>query len=260
MWRLLSKAKGTRGGGGHPSPSLLMAGILGMLFPLIGTGCTIESAPEPGVESQTSNTSMASQQQSIRVMPLGDSITDGYNVPGGYRINLWAALEERGDRIEFVGNQENGPPELPDRNHQGHSGWRIDELHRRVGDWLETAEPDVILLLIGTNDIVQGHSLDTAPARLNALIDELFRHRPQAQIFVGSIPPIDEVNLNARVEAYNQAIAQNIQARQSQGDRLTFVDLYSGLTPEDLADGIHPNRQGHDKIAQMWYEAWTQHH
>ncbi len=236
-----------------------MAGVLGLLFPLIGASCTIESAPEPGGESQTTDMSMVSQQQAIRVMPLGDSITDGYNVPGGYRIDLWQSLEERGDRIEFVGSQENGPPELPDRNHQGHSGWRIDELHRRVGDWLDAAEPDVILLLIGTNDIVQGHSLDTAPTRLDRLIDEVLRHRPQAQIFVGSIPPIDAPDLNARVEAYNQAIAQQIQARQSQGDRLIFVDLYSGLTPNDLADGIHPNRQGHRKIAEMWYQAWTQH-
>jgi lysophospholipase L1-like esterase len=63
--------------------------------------------------------------------------------------------------------------------------------------------------------------------------------------------------LNARVQAYNQAIAQRIQARQVQGDRLVFVDLYAGLTSEDLADGIHPNRQGHRKIAQTWYESLT---
>jgi len=197
------------------------------------------------------------EKQVVKIMPLGDSITEGYNVPGGYRIDLWRALQERGDRLEFVGSQENGPPELGDRHHEGYPGWRIDELHQEVEDWLRAAQPDIILLLIGTNDIVQGYAVERAPARLNALIDELFRHCPQAQVFVGSIPPIDEPQLNARVEAYNQAIAQQIQARQRQGDRLTFVDLYSGLTPEDLADGIHPNRQGHRKIAQMWYDVLT---
>ncbi len=25
----------------------------------------------------------------VRMMPLGDSITDGFNVPGGYRVDLW---------------------------------------------------------------------------------------------------------------------------------------------------------------------------
>lgn len=190
-------------------------------------------------------------------MPLGDSITDGYNVPGGYRIDLWQALRERGDRMEFVGSQENGPPELGDRHHEGYPGWRIDELHRHVGDWLQAAQPDIILLLIGTNDIVQGYSLDRAPARLEALIDNLFQHQPEVQVFVGSIPPIDEPQLNAQVQTYNQAIAQQIQARQAKGDRLIFVDLYAGLTSEDLADGIHPNRQGHRKIAQIWYESLT---
>jgi lysophospholipase L1-like esterase len=197
------------------------------------------------------------QQQAIKIMPLGDSITDGYNVPGGYRTDLWQALHERGDRIKFVGSQENGPPELPHRHHEGYPGWRIDELHRHVGDWLQAAQPDIILLLIGTNDIVQGYDLERAPARLDALIDDLFRHCPEVQVFVGSIPPIDEPHLNARVQAYNQAIAQRIQARQVQGDRLIFVDLYAGLTSEDLADGIHPNRQGHRKIAQTWYESLT---
>ncbi|MFG1827816.1 hypothetical protein ACGFIJ_35540, partial [Microbispora bryophytorum] len=28
----------------------------------------------------------------VRVMPLGDSITEGTQVPGGYRIGLWQRL------------------------------------------------------------------------------------------------------------------------------------------------------------------------
>lgn len=238
----------------RPSQSLAIALICGLPFLLASGGCTIETGPEITGKSQPIESDV-SQQHPLKIMPLGDSITEGYNVPGGYRIDLWQALRERGDRLEFVGSQENGPPELGDRHHEGYPGWRIDELHQQVEDWLRAAQPDIILLLIGTNDIVQGYAVERAPARLDALIDELFRHRPQAQVFVGSIPPIDEPQLNARVEAYNQAIAQQIQVRQRQGDRLTFVDLYSGLTPEDLADGIHPNRQGHRKIAQMWYDA-----
>lgn len=240
-------------------PSLAIALICGLPFLLASGGCTMDTGPSTRGERRPSESSTVKQQQAIKIMPLGDSITDGYNVPGGYRIDLWQALHEQGDRLDFVGSQENGPPELPDRHHQGHSGWRIDELHRHVEDWLQAAQPDIILLLIGTNDIVQGYNLERAPARLDALIDDLFRHCPEAQVFVGSIPPIDAPALNAQVQSYNQAIAQQIQARQVQGDRLVFVDLYAGLTTQDLADGIHPNRQGHRKIAQMWYDSLTMH-
>ena len=31
----------------------------------------------------------------VRVMPLGDSITEGTQVPGGYRIGLWQRLADR---------------------------------------------------------------------------------------------------------------------------------------------------------------------
>ena len=38
-----------------------------------------------------------------KVMPLGDSITDGYNVPGGYRIKLWADIDGRRQACELRG-------------------------------------------------------------------------------------------------------------------------------------------------------------
>lgn len=210
-----------------------------------------------GVSGCTMGTPNASETavnrgRELKIMPLGDSITDGYNVPGGYRINLWTHLHERGYRVNFVGTQSNGPAELPDRQHQGHSGWRIDEVERQVVGWLQQTQPEIVLLIIGTNDVVQGYALEEAPQRLNALLDDIFQVRPQASIFLGSIPPIDEATLDARVRAYNQAMADLVEIRQSRGDRLYFVDLYAGLTTEDLADGIHPNRQGHDKIARMW--------
>ncbi|HEX5200872.1 MAG TPA: GDSL family lipase, partial [Actinoplanes sp.] len=41
----------------------------------------------------------------VRVMPLGDSITDGTQVPGGYRIGLWQRLAAGGYRVDFVGSQ-----------------------------------------------------------------------------------------------------------------------------------------------------------
>lgn len=43
-----------------------------------------------------------------RVMPLGDSITEGTQVPGGYRIGLWQRLAGGGYRVDLVGSQFNG--------------------------------------------------------------------------------------------------------------------------------------------------------
>src|SRR3982751_4842369 len=63
----------------------------------------------------------------VRVMPLGDSITEGTQVPGGYRIGLWQRVSSNGYRVDFVGSQFNGPSNLGDHDHEGHPGWRIDQ-------------------------------------------------------------------------------------------------------------------------------------
>lgn len=68
-------------------------------------------------------------------MPLGDSITDGFGEPGGYRIGLWQRLSGR-HAVDFVGSASNGPGALGDHDHEGHSGWRIDQLDAGVVSWI----------------------------------------------------------------------------------------------------------------------------
>ena len=188
-------------------------------------------------------------------MPLGNSITDGYNVPGGYRINLSKQLTNEGVNFEFVGSMKNGPESLSSKNHEGHSGWRIEQINQLVKRWLKKGQPEIILLMIGTNDLAQNYLVETAPERLNKLISDIFNKLPEVQILVASIPPIDEPIINKKVQDYNSAIKVIVLNRKKQGDRLEFVDIYSGLIMEDLADGVHPNIQGHNKIAQIWETA-----
>src|SRR3954466_1562659 len=81
-----------------------------------------------------------------RVMPLGDSITEGTQVPGGYRIGLWQRATGASYRVDFVGSQFNGPSNLGDHDHEGHPGWRIDQIDANITGWLQTYNPHTILL------------------------------------------------------------------------------------------------------------------
>jgi len=190
-----------------------------------------------------------------KIMPLGDSITDGYNILGGYRTELWRLLVDGGYEINFVGSLASGPPNLPDKDHEGHSGWQIAQIHKRLEGWLRRAQPEVLLLLIGSNDIGRDDEVETAPDRLDALIADIFKQQPNVTLFVGSIPPIDAPPVNQRVINYNSAIATLIANRSNAGESIFFVDIYSALTVRDLEDGLHPNLDGHQKIARTWYEA-----
>jgi hypothetical protein len=103
----------------------------------------------------------------IKIMPLGDSITAGDRY-GGYRRLLYDLLTRDGIRFEFVGSLKGG--DIPNAHHEGHSGWRIDQIESGIaGGWLDTYRPDLVLLHIGTNDIWQ-HKGANASARLSLLI------------------------------------------------------------------------------------------
>ncbi|MEU7875276.1 cellulose binding domain-containing protein [Dactylosporangium sp. NPDC049140] len=188
----------------------------------------------------------------VRVMPLGDSLTEGLSVAGGYRIDLWSKLVAGGYKVDFVGSMSNGPSTLGDHDHEGHSGWTIAQIDANVGTWLPAYTPHTILLHIGTNDIY-GSDPAGAPARLATLLDHITALAPAAEVFVAQIIPVS--CCDATVRTYNAAIPGIVQTRVNAGKHLHLVNMYSALTTADLLDGIHPGTVGYGKMATVWYNA-----
>jgi lysophospholipase L1-like esterase len=188
----------------------------------------------------------------VRILPLGDSITDGYNVPGGYRIHLWRALAAAGHPADFVGSGFNGPADLPDHDHEGHSGWRIDQVSAQTAGWVAGTGPRTVLVHLGTNDVTQNYDLPNAPARLSGLIDRIRTAAPAADIFVASIVPLADPTFESRARTFNATVPGIVAGK---GGRVHFVDMHAALGAGDLADGVHPNRAGYDKMAARWASA-----
>ncbi|MEK8110308.1 SGNH/GDSL hydrolase family protein [Micromonospora sp. M12] len=172
--------------------------------------------------------------------------------PGGYRIGLWQRLANAGRLTDFVGSAYNGPSNLGDHDHEGHSGWRIDDIDRSITGWLRTANPRTILLHIGTNDIGQNYDVANAPARLSMLIDHIRAIEPNVELFVAQIIPTANAGNEAKTQTFNAALPGIVAQK---GPRTHLVDMHSALTTADLADGLHPNAGGYDKMAARWWSA-----
>ena len=191
----------------------------------------------------------------VRVMPLGDSITEGTQVPGGYRIGLWQRLAAAGYRNDFVGSQFNGPGSLGDHDHEGHPGWRIDQIDGSITGWLNTSRPRTVLLHIGTNDILQNYNVSSAPARLSTLIDHITAAAPDADVLVATIIPLANAGQESAARTFNAAVPGIVQSKVNAGRRVHLVDMHAALNTGDLIDGVHPTAGGYDKMAATWYSA-----
>ncbi|MFD5319616.1 SGNH/GDSL hydrolase family protein [Streptomyces sp. NPDC127098] len=219
----------------------LLAGALALAAAPTAIGATTaHAAAQPGAAA------------GVRVMPLGDSITDGFNVPGGYRIGLWDRLVAAGTTVDFVGSMSNGPSSLGDRDHEGHSGWTIAGIDGNVSRWLSTYAPQTILLHIGTNDIY-GPDPGGAPNRLATLVNRITTQLPQSWLFLATITPLPAWDQTVR--AFNATIPGLVQSQVNAGRRVRLVDMYAALTNADIADGVHPNATGYNKMAAAWYTA-----
>lgn len=211
-----------------------------------------------------------------RIMPLGDSITDGVgSTGGGYRVELFRQAVLGGHEITFVGRQANGPAngniegQTFPRNHEGYSGATIatggNQLANRVDAAIAANPPDIVLLHIGTNNVYQGLPADL-PAQLGDLLDQITGDAPDALVVVAQITPMAESGAqfsfpNNAADEYNATIPAIVQERVDAGQHLLLVDMNEAFRAANanfvalLAEGLHPNDAGYRVMAGTWYDA-----
>jgi len=217
-----------------------------------------------------------------KIMPLGDSITEGIflsNDQVGYRRILDSLLNSIQFNFDFVGSKSTGLVFDFDRDHEGHSGWHakhknlsrrsmVDSLYK----WLESAQPDLILLHIGTNDIgeldIFNETVSDVVSDVNELLDivDNYENNYNKNVFVflsQIIKRIDDpstplLNEEDSTIVFNDSLAILISNRKLSGDNIELVNFEDKLSYySDLPDGVHPNDAGYRKMGYTWFEAIT---
>jgi lysophospholipase L1-like esterase len=211
------------------------------------------------------------------VLPLGDSITEGFaSSGGGYRVELFRQALDQGKSITFVGAASpNGPSEVDGtpfpRSHEGHGGFTIDTDSGHSGisgaiteDALDDFEPHIVLLMIGTNDINGNVDVANAPQRLGNLIDDITERAPDTLVVVASIVPVINTSTDAKITQYNAGVEQVALDRAAEGAHVVFVDNYAAIHEVAnwqtalMADNLHPNDAGYAALGQSFFAAIQQ--
>ena len=208
----------------------------------------------------------------FRWLPGGDSITwacgngflphepnDGCEADAaGYRIPTAQALEQANVTITTVGSRTAGPASAPLAwlAHEGHPGWRIDQLTAIVPAWVALA-PDVVTLLAGANDCLQGDGATLAISRMAALLNATATLLPRARVLVASILDVPGAAAKACQVALNAALPQLVQQAGGSALYVPLAENTLGVCGEDkttwsIGDGVHPNAAGHARVASVF--------
>lgn len=205
----------------------------------------------------------------LRILPLGDSITWGWqpehkeNGTNGYRAQLlhnliYAQFHWRHrpwHTVDFVGTQHSGL--MHDNDNEGHSGFRINQIHDVMDKGL-AMRPNVVLLHAGTNDLhrpeIDGETWAEAPQRLGRLLDKVLAGCPDALVMVAKIIQADNAQTVKNLQAFNDALPALVQERSSRGHKVMVVDQ-SVIGVAELIDNLHPSYAGYAHMGDIWYDA-----
>ena len=195
----------------------------------------------------------------IKIMPLGDSITQANSTSPSYRFNLYKRLIQAGYKIDFVGSTStNHKGENPkaaefDNDHEGHWGWRIDEILVRMHAWAAAAAPDVALIHLGTNDIFQNEEINGTFNELAQVINILRKHNPEITLLVAKLIPSNRKT--ETLQLFNTQLPDFLDSMQKTGSIIKIVDQTKGFdVAKHTRDGVHPNTDGEELMAESWFK------
>lgn len=209
------------------------------------------------------------QPAPLRIMPIGDSITEGGDGTGGFRRPLFEKLTAVWGMPNFVGSRnmrQSDPADFVDHDEDGYSAYRIEQITSGKGFWnalpiearLKAWDPAIVTLHAGTNDAQQAYRYAGVIDRLDDLVSRIVAFNPEIHIFLAQIipanPPASETT-QAYIRGLNAQIPGLVDRHRALGHRVHLVDQYTPMLAYPNPDGIHPDAAGYAVMAEVWFQA-----
>jgi len=175
--------------------------------------------------------------QYIKIMPLGDSITQGYRGHDSYRRGLWLKLKQAEFKVDFVGSLKKNYWGMPrhtdfDMDHEGHWGWRADQVLAKMEKWASKNVPDIVLLHLGTNDIGGGQDIEETVGEIEKIIMILRKYNAKVKVLLAQIIPVANEAITMRIEKFNKELEMLADSINTEESSVILVNHFDGFDPK----------------------------
>jgi acyl-CoA thioesterase-1 len=196
--------------------------------------------PAPAVTPEAAESRLSSDEESIRVVIFGDSITAGYGLDAGDAFPSLIqenVAEEGWSEVEII--------------NAGLSGETSAGGLRRI-DWMLRRPIDIFVLELGGNDGLRGIDPDVTRENLAGIIEKVRAADAETKILLTGMeapPNMGEAYVNAFRSIYPELASEYDVAFMP-----FILEEVAGNPELNQSDGIHPTAEGHQIIAENLWE------
>ena len=175
----------------------------------------------------------AKSEKNTKILILGDSLTDGYGID---RKDAFATLIQQ-ELIQTYPNLKiiNG----------GQPGATTASGVKRL-KWYLRSRPDIILIALGSNDGLRGITVESSKKNLSNIIQEAKQKNIPVGLIGAKVPP----NYGKEYSNAFDKIFVDLKKEENVPLLPFILKDVAGNKDLNLADGIHPNEEGHKVISK----------
>ncbi len=208
---------------------------------------------EVDVPAQRSAAGGAERGKVYKILPLGDSITQG---GASYRYPLWEKLHAAGYFVEYVGSRES-QTRIGAIRHEGWSGHQAQFFAREIEKFYAPEKADIVLLHAGHNYEAKDDPIPTILASTETIVTTVHRLNPDAIVFVSQVITAGKLPKYSYIPELNIELAKLVERLDPKQEKVRLVNHAEGWNYEVdcTPDKVHPTHGGAEKMADKWFEA-----
>jgi lysophospholipase L1-like esterase len=195
-------------------------------------------------------------------MCIGASIVIGYTSPDGvgFREVFRNNLTSFGVPVNMVGAVRLGS--MLDNDIEAYAGNRISQVFDQARSIVPQAQPNVFIINLGTNNVLQNIDVDDAGAQMEDFINYLLETSPRSFVVLSTLLVNTVPNMEPSILNVNAQYRDLMPVFQSAGKPVVLAEMHPSAGGADVpqvsdigSDGSHPYEDGYDKMANILAQA-----
>lgn len=198
----------------------------------------------------------AAAEKIVRIMPVGDSITEGGSTFSNWRYPLWEKLYAAGYLVEYVGSRKS-PSRIGDLFHEGYGGKNSAFLAATVPANFKKTPADIVLLHAGHNHFAEEKPVPGIVRDTEAMITAFRAVNPKVIVLLAQPITSSKLPKYSYIPELHGALSDLAAKITRPSSPVIIVPQGDGFDPakDAIADGVHPNESGARKMADQWFKA-----